>query len=517
MAEKKKTPEEKGAGVSGSTRSMRDAAEEQLARIPKSSPELKGQTAEEVLKSSESRYRRFFETVRDGILILDAETGTILDVNPFLIELLGFTHEQFLGKKLWEIGVFKDIAASKDNFKELQEKKYIHFEDLPLETADGRRIYAEFVSFVYEVEGKNVMQCNIRDITERKKAEEVLKSSESRYRRFFEAVRDGILILDAETGTILDVNPFLIELLGFTHEQFLGKKLWEIGVFKDIAASKDNFKELQERKYIHFEDLPLETADGRRIYAEFVSFVYEVEGKNVMQCNIRDITERKKAADMLALTTRKLVLMNDVAYQDIQNKVTALRGYAELSKDTKTEVERSAFIAKEEKILADIHQLIKNTKQYQEMGLDQLQWIPAEHEIQLAAAMTSRETPVSIDADLHGLELYSDPLIGRVFFHLVDNAIKHGSGLSRIRFSCNETPGGLVLVCEDDGAGIDPHKRATLFSRITGDKARFGLFFVKEFLLLSGMTIAETGEQGKGARFEITVPEGAWRIKGANE
>jgi PAS domain S-box-containing protein len=255
--------------------------------------------AEEVLKSSESRYRRFFEAVRDGILIIDAETGTILDVNPFLIELLGFTHEQFLGKKLWEIGVFKDIAASKDNFRELQEKKYIRFEDLPLETADGRRIYAEFVSFVYDVEDKQVMQCNIRDITERKKAEAVLKSSESRYRRFFEAVRDGILILDAETGTILDVNPFLIELLGFTHEQFLGKKLWEIGVFKDIAASKDNFRELQEKKYIHFENLPLETADGKRIYAEFVSFVYDVENKKVMQCNIRDITERKQAEEVL--------------------------------------------------------------------------------------------------------------------------------------------------------------------------------------------------------------------------
>ncbi|MDO8873927.1 MAG: PAS domain S-box protein [Methanoregula sp.] len=313
MAAGKKKPEEKNARPPGSERSMRDAAEKQRARVPKNYPGVKGPTTErlvhelqnhlneietiteDILKSSESRYRRFFEAVRDGILILDAESGTILDVNPFLIELLGFTHEQFLGKKLWEIGVFKDIAASKDNFKELQEKKYIRFENLPLETADGRQIYSEFVSFVYDVEDKKVMQCNIRDITERKKGEEVLKSSESRYRRFFEAVRDGILIIDAETGTILDVNPFLIELLGFTHEQFLGKKIWEIGVFKDIAASKDNFKELQEKKYIHFENLPLETADGKRIYAEFVSFVYDVEDKTVMQCNIRDITERKRA------------------------------------------------------------------------------------------------------------------------------------------------------------------------------------------------------------------------------
>ena len=331
MAAGKKKPEEKNARPPGSKRSQMDAAEKKHALMPKNSPGLKGQTterlvsglqehrneigtiAEDLLKSSESRYRRFFEAVRDGILIIDAETGTILDVNPFLIELLGFTHEQFLGKKLWEIGVFKDIAASKDNFKKLQEKKYIRFENLPLETADGRRIYAEFVSFVYEVDDTEVMQCNIRDITERKKAEEVLKSSESRYRRFFEAVRDGILIIDAETGTILDVNPFLIELLGFTHEQFLGKKLWEIGVFKDIAASKDNFKKLQEKKYIRFENLPLETADGRRIYAEFVSFVYEVDDTEVMQCNIRDITERKKAEERLRETRDYLENLIDYA------------------------------------------------------------------------------------------------------------------------------------------------------------------------------------------------------------
>jgi signal transduction histidine kinase len=130
----------------------------------------------------------------------------------------------------------------------------------------------------------------------------------------------------------------------------------------------------------------------------------------------------------------------------------------------------------------------------------------------MAAALTSCETPVSIDADLHGLELHTDPLIGRVFFQLVDNSIKHGAGLTRISFSYNETPDGLILVCEDDGAGIDPSKRATLFSRITGDKARFGLFFAKESLLLSGMTIAETSAPGKGARFEITVPKGMYRF-----
>ncbi len=253
--------------------------------------------AEEAMSASEMRYRRLFETAQDGILILDADSGQIVEVNPFLINMLGFSREQFLGKKIWEIGLFKDIVANKDNFEELQRKEYIRYEDMPLETADGRKIAVEFISNVYTVNNTKVIQCNIRDSTDRKLAEEAKIASEIRYRRLFETAQDGILILDAGTGQIVEVNPFSITMLGFSREQFLGKKLWEIGLFKDIVANKDNFEELQRKEYIRYEDLPLETADGRHIAVEFVSNVYTVNNTKVIQCNIRDITKRKLAED----------------------------------------------------------------------------------------------------------------------------------------------------------------------------------------------------------------------------
>ncbi|HJX31452.1 MAG TPA: PAS domain S-box protein [Thermodesulfobacteriota bacterium] len=251
--------------------------------------------AEYALQASEVRYRRLFETAQDGILILDAETGQITDVNPFLVEMLGFSHETFLGKKLWEIGLFRDVAASQKGFTKLQKHGYIRYEDLPLETHDGRKIQVEFVSNVYEVNHSKVIQCNIRDITKRKWAEYALQASEVRYRRLFESARDGILILDAETGQITDVNPFLVEMLGLSRETLLGKKLWEIVSFKDGAATKAAFGTLQEQGYIRYEDLPLKTIDGRKIQVEFVSNVYEVNQSKVIQCNIRDITDRKQA------------------------------------------------------------------------------------------------------------------------------------------------------------------------------------------------------------------------------
>jgi diguanylate cyclase (GGDEF)-like protein/PAS domain S-box-containing protein len=123
------------------------------------------------LKASEVRYRRLFETAKDGILLLDADTGSITDANPFLMDLLGSSHAELLGKKIWEIGPFRDIAASQDAFRELQSKEYIRYDNLPLETNRRKHIQVEFVSNVYLVNDMRVIQCNIRDITDRQKIE----------------------------------------------------------------------------------------------------------------------------------------------------------------------------------------------------------------------------------------------------------------------------------------------------------------------------------------------------------
>ncbi|MBP7528389.1 MAG: sigma 54-interacting transcriptional regulator [Syntrophorhabdaceae bacterium] len=128
---------------------------------------------------------------------------------------------------------------------------------------------------------------------ERKQAEIDLRVSETRYRRLFETAQDGILILDADTGEITDVNPFLADMLGYTHEEFMGKQLWDMGAFNDIKTSKAAFRKLRREGYVRYEDIPLKTKDGREIAVEFVSNVYQVNHRKVIQCNIRNITDRK--------------------------------------------------------------------------------------------------------------------------------------------------------------------------------------------------------------------------------
>src|SRR5580765_1976250 len=167
------------------------------------------------IRTSEVRYRRLFEAARDGILILDPNTRRITDANPFMSELLGYPHEELLGKELWEIGLLKDEKASRSAFRELQKKHFIRYENLPLQNKTGQRHEVEFVSNLYQENGHKVIQCNIRDITTRKKTEEALRQSEERYRTLFNSIDEGFCVIEMlfdgndkpQDYRFLEVNP----------------------------------------------------------------------------------------------------------------------------------------------------------------------------------------------------------------------------------------------------------------------------------------------------------------------
>jgi two-component system, cell cycle sensor histidine kinase and response regulator CckA len=168
----------------------------------------------EALRASEVRFRRLFETAKDAMLLLDASTGQVRDVNRFLIEMLGYSHEEYLGQKLWETGPFKNNEALQTAFQELQRKPHIRYEDLPLQTKNGNPINAELVGNVYRVNRDRVIQCVIRDITERKRAEGALRLSEERYRAIFEQDLASDYISTAD-GKFLACNPSFARMFGF--------------------------------------------------------------------------------------------------------------------------------------------------------------------------------------------------------------------------------------------------------------------------------------------------------------
>ena len=180
------------------------------------------------LINSELRYRRLFETAQDGILILNADTGAICDVNPYLVEMLGYSREEFVEKKLWEVGAFRDVQKSRQSFLTLQRNKYIRYENMPLKTKDGRLVNVEFVSNVYMVGDEKVIQCNIRDISDRKRAEAAFIAKEESNWSLIDNLPVSVIIHAPDTR-IITCNPEAVQLLKMAADQMLGKDLSALG------------------------------------------------------------------------------------------------------------------------------------------------------------------------------------------------------------------------------------------------------------------------------------------------
>ncbi len=272
--------------------------------------ETEAEHSEEALRASELRYRRLFETAKDGILILDAKTGQITDVNPFLVNLLGYSHDEFIGTPLWEIGPFKDIKECKLAFVELQDKEYIRYESLPLETKDGRSIAVEFVSNVYGLSGgTRVIQCNIRDITARKRTEEALRESEERFRLLVDGAKDHAIFLLDPDGRVVSWNSGAQMITGYTAPEIIGRHISCFYAPEDVELGKPErlLKAAAEHGVAEDEGWRVRK-DGSQFWAEVaVSALLDESGHVRGYSKVtRDITARKQAEENLRTSEARL-------------------------------------------------------------------------------------------------------------------------------------------------------------------------------------------------------------------
>ena len=281
--------------------------------------------AEQTLHEGEQRCRDVAELLPQTVYEVELE-GRLTFVNRQALAMFGYTRAEFeAGLSCFQMLPSHEHDRARQNMQRAVDGQDLGGTEYTAQRKDGTQFpVIIYSSLILRQDTPVGLRGIVVDVTESKRAQEALAASEACYRRLFEAAKDGILILDAETGTILDVNPFLVELLGYSREQFLGKRIWELGVFKDVAASQANFAELQRQEYIRYEDLPLETADGRRIEVEFVSNVYLADHQKVIQCNIRDITERRIAESERAITIEVLRLIGHTNHRhELLRAVTA--------------------------------------------------------------------------------------------------------------------------------------------------------------------------------------------------
>ena len=353
---------------------------------------------------------------------------------------------------------------------------------------------------------------------ERQSANHALKASEMRYRRLFETAQDGILILNADTGQIDDVNPFLTDLLGYSREQLLGNKLWEIGPFKDTRASQASFRELQREAYVRYDDLPLETSAGKSINVEFVSNIYQVDGSKVIQCNVRNITERKQAEakrkeynHKLQVLSRRLVEAQETERRNIARELHDEIGQALtvmqlnlqamlLSPGTEAvSLRLNESLAVVGRVLEQVHDISLDLRPsiLDDLGLEPaLRWY-----IDRQAAL------VEIQAEFHAdrLEQRLDPMIEtecfRVAQEALTNVVRHAQAKA-VTVELRQEEGQLHLRVRDDGIGFEV--AAIREQAMRG--ASLGLLSMEERALLAGGGLEFTSSPGQGTEVHAWFP-----------
>ena len=388
---------------------------------------------------------------------------------------------------------------------------------------------------------------------QRRRSEEALKKSEEQYRVLFEEspislweedfsdikvwidakihenVRDFRTWLDSHpedvTGCaimvrVTHINRATMALFGAASHNEFSHGL--SGIFTE--DSYDVFREeiiaLAEGKNEFEGEAQIQTLNGeRKIVLIKMTVVpgYEQTFSKIL-ISIIDISDLKRIDKALRQANKQLNLLSSITRHDILNQLMALKGYLELSQRVIDNPETlSGYIKKEQQAANTIEHQITFTRDYQELGVAAPEWQNVNASIKKAVAgLLMRD--IHVDVDAKNPEIFADRLFEKVFYNLIDNALRYGGEeMKTIRFSSQESDARLTILCEDDGVGISPDEKKHLFVRGFGKNTGLGLFLSREILLITGITITENGTQGKGARFEITVPKGMWRMKGVNE
>ena len=373
----------------------------------------------------------------------------------------------------------------------------------------------------------------IEDVTARLHDAAALQTSEVRYRRLFQTAKDGILILDGTTLQVVDANPFMTELLGYTHDEFLGKELWQIGFFADKDASQQTYDELREHGYMRYDHLPLKTKAGNPAEVEFVCNTYQVEGRGVAQCNIRDISERSRMEQQIAEQTVALAELHRrkdeflaMLSHELRNPLAPIANAVQLLRMQPAEgpMERGARLIIERQ-MSQLTRLVDDLMEVSRISTGRVQLrletvdmrgivtrsiesarsIIERHDHTIDVVMP--DTPVMLNADPTRLE--------QVLVNLLNNAAKYTPNGGVLTLRVERSDSECVVRLRDTGVGIAPELLSRVFDLFTQaerslDRSQgglgIGLALVERLVELHGGRVVVHSSLGVGSEFIVYLP-----------
>ena len=481
--------------------------------------------------------------------------GIITSWNTGAEEIYGYSAEEAVGNS---IAMLAPLEGSNEIATILEKLtrggSFDHFETIRT-AKDGRRIWVSLtISPIRDQSGRVVGASAIaRDITKRKRSEREQDASELRYRQLFESARDGILILDGDSGRIVDVNPYLVELLRYPREELIGKELWQIGTVEDITQSKAAVAELQKRGFVRYHDLPLESSEGTITQVEVVANGYLEGNKRVIQCNIRDITKRRLAEDVLketnyrlehtlvdlkaktldltAMTAQlwqasKLTTMGELAASiahELNNPLATISLRIELLANSLSHDEEKSHLlkiitAEVERMAKLIGRLLRFSHQHDHEFLTLNIRDEMETSLELVEYhLRARKIQVEREFDANLPTIQADPeQLRQIFLNLLTNASdampQGGTLVTRLRSVDVENGGrGVRIELTDSGLGITPANLERIWepfftTKPEGKGTGLGLAISRRAIEAHHGTISIASNSGKGTTVSIFLP-----------
>ena len=472
------------------------------------------------IRRSEERYRTIFQNASDLVRVLDKDGKIVYDA-PSSERILGYPARFFIGKDPFDFIHSGDRDRVRADLRQVYDRNNSRIPtEFRIRRADDQYLWVESVGVnLFGVPAVDGIVVTTRPIAERKQIEQELRESEEKFRGMAERSSDLIVILD-KTMSPTYVSPSARSILGYGPEELVGKTP-EFAAEKLLSSQKHHeFMNMirEHRKGMPFMNLEtqLRRKDGTPLCFSVLAIPIMHDGAFAgAQVSLRDITERKQAEEALAQANRKLRLLSGITRHDMNNQLSVLRGYLSVLQTRQPDIALDEYFQKITAATNRISTMIQFAKEYEKIGSTVPSWHTCRTQVDNAGKQFLLGN-IRLQNDLPAeTEVFADPLVARVFYNLIDNALRYGGRITRVRFSFRETGDKAVIVCEDDGNGIPLDEKEQIFEFGFGKNTGLGLALSREILSITGITVTENGEPGKGARFEMVIPEGSWRSAGA--